>query len=176
MRARNLGELYNLPLVDWATIRERLAAGVTQAPGSGGPNHHVCWLATTNADGSPHLNGIGTLWERDAFWFETGASTRKGRNLARDPRCALSLHTDEFHLVVEAAAELIVDPETVAWIAQRYAEDGWPATVDESGTALTAPFSAPSAGPPPWQVYRLVPRAATVLSVVGEGGATRFDF
>ena len=38
-----------------------------------------------------------------------------------------------------------------------------------SGHALTAEFSAPSAGPPPWFVYRLTPRAATALATVGSG-------
>lgn len=176
MRAKNLAELYDLPLVDWSAVTARLDEGITQAPGSGGPNHHVYWLATVNADGSPHLNGIGALWARDTFWFETGASTRKGRNLARDPRCSLSVHTDEWHLVVEGAATMVDDEAAVRWIAQRFADDGWPARVDDSGRALTADYSAPSAGPPPWHVYQLTPRAATVLSLVGTGGATRFEF
>ena len=33
--------------------------------------------------------GIGAIWVDGAFWFETGESTRKGRNLARDPRCTV---------------------------------------------------------------------------------------
>jgi hypothetical protein len=78
--------------------------------------------------------------------------------------------------VVEGVAELVTDPALVAKIAELYREDGWPAEVDESGVALTAPFSAPSAGPPPWHVYRVVPTTATVLSTVEPGGATRFVF
>ena len=34
----------------------------------------------------------------------------------------------------------------------------------------------PSAGPPPWQVYGLVPRTATSLLTVEPGGATRWRF
>jgi hypothetical protein len=30
--------------------------------------------------------GVGALWVDGAFWFETGEETRKGKNLARDPR------------------------------------------------------------------------------------------
>jgi hypothetical protein len=51
-----------------------------------------------------------------------------------------------------------------------------PARVDDTGTALTAEFSAPSAGPPPWHVYRLTPRTATALGTVGPGGAMRWRF
>ena len=176
MRAKNLADLYKLPLVEWSEVVGRLSAGIEQAPGSGGPNHHVFWLATVNADGSPHQTGVGALWAENALWFETGSTTRKGRNLARDPRCSLCVNTDEFHIIIEGDAEMITDPAIVKKVAQWYAEDGWPATVDDSGTGLTADYSAPSAGAPPWQVYRVVPRAATVLGITGAGGATRFDF
>ena len=70
----------------------------------------------------------------------------------------------------------MTDPDVVADIAARFVADSWPARVDESGTALTAEFSAPSAGPPPWHVYRVEPTSATVVATIEPGGATRFDF
>jgi PPOX class probable F420-dependent enzyme len=175
MEAKNLADLYDLPLLEWPQITSRLDRGLTQAPRTGGPNRHTCWLATLDRDGSPHVSGIGAMWADGVFWFETGKETRKGRNLARDPRCTLSLATDEFDLVVEGEAALVTDPATVAAIAALWAVD-WPCRVDESGIALTADFSAPSAGPPPWHVYRITPRAATALSIVEPGGATRWRF
>jgi hypothetical protein len=33
-----------------------------------------------------------------------------------------------------------------------------------------------SAGPPPWFVYRMTARAATALSILEPGGATRWRF
>jgi PPOX class probable F420-dependent enzyme len=176
MQATNLADLYDLPLLDWGRIADRLKQGVSQAPGSGGPNRHTSWLATINPDGSPHVTGVGALWVDDAFWFETGGGTRKGRNLARDPRCTLSLATADFDVVVEGTARRITDPATVARMAERWAAGGWPARVDETGSALTAEFSAPSAGSPPWFVYCLTPHAATALSTVEPGGATRWRF
>jgi hypothetical protein len=176
MRAINLAELYDLPTLEWEPIRRRLEEGFTQAPGTGGPDRHTCWLATINADGTPHLTGVGALWSGGGFWFETGETTRKGRNLARDPRCTLSLATNEFDLVVAGEAKKVTDPDVVADLAARWAAEGWPARVDESGTALTAEFSAPSAGPPPWAVYRFEAREATALATVEPGGATRFRF
>ena len=106
MEAINLADLYQLPLLDWASIEDKLRPGVTQAPGTGGPNRHTSWLSTINADGSPHVNGVGALWSDGCFWFETGQGSRKGRNLARDPRCAA-----------------------------RWAAGGWPARVDDTGGA-----------------------------------------
>ena len=42
--------------------------------------------------------------------------------------------------------------------------------------ALTAEYSAPSAGRPPWFVYRLTSRTAMALATVEPGGATRWRF
>lgn len=176
MQTKNLAELYELPPMDWAPVAERLVRGVTMAPGTGGPDRHSAWLATVDADGSPHVTGLGPLWVDGSFWFETGEHTRKGRNLARDPRCTLSLATQEFDLVVEGTAEIITDPPVVADLAARWAADGWPCEVDETGEALTAPFSAPSAGPPPWRLYKLTPARATALQTVEPGGATTWTF
>jgi len=176
MEATNLADLYDLPLVDWAAVATRLDHGLTQAPGTGGPDRHTCWLATIDADGSPHVTGIGALWVDGAFWFETGDRTRKARNLARDPRCTLSVALREYDLVVEGHATRVTDPPVVADLAQRWAADGWPCRVDESGVALTAEFSAPSAGPPPWSVYRITPGSATALATIEPGGATRWQF
>lgn len=176
MKATNLAGLYDLPLLDWTRIEARLREGLEQAPGDGGPGRHTCWLATINPDGSPHVTGVGALWADDSWWFETGRTTRKGRNLSRDPRCTLSVSAREFDLVVEGEAALVTDPPTVAAMAARWAEGGWPARPDESGAALTAEFSAPSAGSPPWHVYRITPRAATALGTVDPGGATRWRF
>jgi hypothetical protein len=174
MDATNLADPYGTPLLDWDRIEHRLDEGLSQAPGSGGPDRHSSWLATINADGSPHVTGIGALWVEGACYFETGPGTRKARNLARDPRCTLSVATQEFDLVVDGDAARVTDPPTVAALAARWNAGGWPATVDESGTALTAPFSAPSAGPPPWFVYRITLRTATALLTVEPGGATRW--
>jgi hypothetical protein len=176
MEAKNLADLYESPLLDWAGIESRLERGVSQAPGTGGPNRHTCWLATINPDGSPHVTGIGGLWVDGAYWFETGEHSRKGKNLARDPRCTLSIATDDFDLVVEGEARKVTDPPTVAAMAARWDAEGWPARVDDTGLALTAEYSAPSAGPPPWHVYRLTPQRATAIATVEPGGATRWRF
>ena len=176
MDATNLADLYGTPLIDWERVTSRLDRGLTQAPGSGGPDRHTCWLATIDGDRAPHVTGIGAIWVSGAFFFETGEASRKGRNLARDPRCSLSLATDEFDLVVEGEAGLVDDPALVADLAGRWAAEGWPAEVDGSGVALTAEFSAPSAGPPPWRVYRIAARRATAVLTAPPGGATRWRF
>ena len=71
-------------------------------------------------------------------------------------------------------AERITDPPTVAKMAGLWAAEGWPASVDAPGTALAAEYSAPSAGPPPWSVYRITAHQFTALATVQPGGATRW--
>ena len=176
METKNLADLYDLPPVDWPAISSRLERGLTQAPGTGGPGRHTCWLTTLDADGAPHTTGLGAEWLDGSWWFETGRRTRKGRNLERDPRCTLAVAVDEFDLVVSGTAALVTDPATVARLAEAWATGGWPCRVDETGLALTAEFSAPSAGPPPWHVYRMDIHAAQALCTVEPGGATRWRF
>ncbi|PXX60191.1 PPOX class probable F420-dependent enzyme [Nocardia tenerifensis] len=176
MDTQNLADLYSLPELEWAAIESTLDANIPQAPDTGGPNRHTYWLSTLNPDGSPHVTALGALWLHGAFWFTTGARSRKGRNLARDPRCTLSIAMHDFDLTVDGTAAQVTDPAAVAEIAARYAADGWPARPDETGQALTAEYSAPSAGPPPWHVYRITATTAMALGTVEPGGATRWRF
>ncbi len=85
MEATNLDDLYGAPFLDWDRIEARLDEGLTQAPGTGGPNRHTCWLATINPDGTPHVTGVGGLWVDGAFWFETGDRTRKAKTSLATP-------------------------------------------------------------------------------------------
>ena len=78
MDVANLADLYNLPPLEWAPIQARLDAGISQAPGTGGPNRHSCWLTTINPDGSPHVTGIGALFVDGSFWFESGERNPQG--------------------------------------------------------------------------------------------------
>jgi len=45
-----------------------------------------------------------------------------------------------------------------------------------AGDALTAPFSAPSAGPPPWYLYRVTFHTAIGVATAEPYGATRWRF
>ncbi|TCK22548.1 pyridoxamine 5'-phosphate oxidase family protein [Pseudonocardia endophytica] len=176
MDTHNLADRYELPALDWSSITGTLEAGVDQVPGAGGPDRHTTWLTTLDPDGAPHVTAVGALWLDGGFWFQTGRTTRKGRNLARDPRCTLAIAIHDADLVVDGTAGIVTDPATVARLAAIWAQGGWPCEVDESGTALTAPFSAPSAGGPPWSVYRVTTRSASAVATVEPGGATRWTF
>lgn len=172
---RNL-DGYGAPPIPWMKVRERLDQGLTQAPATGGPDRHTCWLATLNPDGRPHVMPLGVLRVDGAFYFNAGAATRKAKNLAQNPHCVLTVATHNFDLVMEGTAVKVTDPAKVARIAEAFRADGWPAAVDESGISLTAPYSAPAAGPPPWDVYEITPETVYALGTAEPYGATRWRF
>ena len=166
---------YGAPTIDWSRVADQLATTPTGAPETGGPDRHTHWLTTTNPDGSAHVMPVGALHIDGALYFSSGPGTRKSRNLARDPRCVVSVATHPFDLVIEGAAERVTDRDQLEAVAATYAAGGWPASVDDDGTGLTAEFSAPAAGPPPWHVYRVVPATVFALGTAEPYGATRFD-
>jgi len=174
METKNLATRYGLPALDWGAIRRDLDAGAIRV--ADGPGRVTCWLTSVDDDAAPHTNGIGAVWNDGAFWFVTGRTTRRGRNLARDPRCTLSVSTKEFDLVIEGEAEIVEDRATLEVLAALWRDEGWPCEVDESRTALTAPFSAPSAGGPPWHVFRIKANSANVVTAREPGGATTWTF
>jgi hypothetical protein len=79
-------------------------------------------------------------------------------------------------VVAEGEAVRETDPARLKGLAKAWADQGWPAELDESGSGITAPFNAPTQGPPPWNVYRIETRSVTVVLSSEPGGLTRFRF
>jgi hypothetical protein len=157
-------DIYGAAPIPWSRALKQLEAG------TGGSY----WLATTKPDGRPHVAAVGALWVDGKIYFTTSTRTRKGRNLAANPNCVFSVSLTGIDLVVEGSAVRITDRPTLLRLAKRYAAQGWPASV--SGDALTAEYSAPSAGPPPWNLYVVRPTTAFGVATVEPSGATRWQF
>ncbi len=132
------------------------------------------FLTTVRPDGRPHSAGVGAVWVNDALYFTSGPGTLKSRSLATNPACNLSVRLRGLDLVLEGEAHRVTDPSTLERVAAVYRSGGWPATV--TGDALTAPYSAPSAGPAPWYLYRLTLHTAVGVAGAEPHGATRWDF
>ncbi|MEU4762436.1 pyridoxamine 5'-phosphate oxidase family protein [Actinosynnema sp. NPDC023794] len=158
---------YGSAELPWSRPREILAADTPTAD-------LTFFVATVRPDGRPHTAGVGAIWVDDALYFVSGPGTRKSRNLAVNPACSTSVRLRGIDLVLEGEAHRVTDTEVLDRIAAVYREGGWPATV--AGDALTAPYSAPSAGPPPWHVYRLSLNSAVGVATVEPHGATRWTF
>lgn len=172
--AKNLSG-YGAPNIPWSQVHERLAEGFTQAPDTGGPNRHTPWLATVRPDGRPHMMPLGIVWVDGGLYFNSGPNTRKSRNLANNPQCVLTIATHDFDLVIEGKARRVTDDALLHRVAEVYAETGWEPSDVRDG-ALYAEFSAPSAGPPPWYVYKIKPETVFALGTAEPYGATRWQF
>jgi hypothetical protein len=163
----NLGAIYESQAIPWSRPRDLLAGG---ALGSG----TSCFLGTVRPDGRPHAAGIGAAWYDGDLYFQCGPKTRKARNIAANPACTIAASLPGMDLVFEGEARRVADPPTLEAVAALYREGGWPVQVE--GDAFTAPYSAPSAGRPPWHLFRLT--IHTVFGVAGAEphGATRWRF
>ena len=158
---------YGDPALPWSRPRDLLAAS-TPKPTT------PFFLGTSRPDSRPHAAGIGALWLDGDLYFTSGPGTRKARNLAANPACTISVRLEDIDLVLEGEATRVTDRPTLEQVAGLYAEGGWPAVVE--GDALTAPYSAPSAGPPPWYLYRFTLHTAVGVATAEPNGATRWRF
>ena len=171
MEEKNL-DIYGNPAIPWSRALAALEAETAKTGEAAA--HKTWWLGTTRPDGRPHSAGVGAMWADGKVYFVSGPGTRKSRNLAKNPNCVISVPLIGLDLVLEGTARVVTDEPTLQRLAKLYNSQGWPARVSEG--AFTAPFSAPSAGPPPWNLWVMTPSAAIGLSTVEPGGATRWRF
>ena len=133
----------------WAEARRRLTEeGRTS----------TFWLATARSDGRPHVVPVWAVWHDGALYFATGQGTRKGINLARDPRCVVTLSGGGLDLAIEGEAARVTDEARLQRVAALYAARGWHVTVRDGAFRDTE--GAPTAGPPPYDVYVVTPTVA----------------
>ena len=171
MDTKNL-DIYGNEPIPWARAVAELATVTNTPVDARKPTTY--WLATTRPDGRPHIAGVGALWAGGKLYFTSGDRTRKSRNLASNPNCVISVSLSTLDLVVEGTAHEVTDGETLVRVVDLYVAQGWPAKV--SNGAITAEYSAPSAGPPPWRLYEMIPSAAFGVATAEPNGATRWRF
>ncbi|WP_328450531.1 pyridoxamine 5'-phosphate oxidase family protein [Amycolatopsis sp. NBC_00438] len=163
---KNLDRYGSAPL-EWSRARDILVADTPTAD-------LTFFVSTVRPDGRPHSAGVGAVWVEDALYFKAGPGTRRARNLAENPACTVAVRLRGMDLILEGEAGRVTDSATVERVAVVYREGGWPATAE--GATLTAPYSAPSAGAPPWHLYRLALHRAIGVASAEPHGATRWDF
>ncbi|HEU5202666.1 MAG TPA: pyridoxamine 5'-phosphate oxidase family protein [Candidatus Limnocylindrales bacterium] len=148
----------------WDVARERLA----------NPEHQwTNWLATMRPDGRPHVMPVIAVWVDDAFHFIAGEGTQKARNLAADDRCVIAIASrtlPSMDIVVEGRAQPLSDENEVLRMADVFRSNNWP--LDVRGTEVFGP-NAPTAGPPPYRIFRMVPTKA--FGLPGTYGMDKFD-
>ncbi len=133
----------------------------------------TCWLATTRPDGQPHLMPVNTFWIDGALHMVAGEGTLKARDLEADGRCVVGFSSTKLpsiDLVVEGRAEPLTETTRFNGSLNVLIANGWPLEV--KGDKVYGP-NAPTAGPPPYAIFRIVPD--TVFGLPGMFGMEKFD-
>jgi hypothetical protein len=80
------------------------------------------WIATTDADGRPHLVQQWGVWVDGVLYFEGSDRTRWARNLARDPRLAFGVQAADRAAYGQARVDVVrgVDHKLATKIAKQY--------------------------------------------------------
>ncbi len=158
---------YGTDAMPWSRPRDLL----TDPPEGSDPRY---FLGTATPEGVPHAARVGAIWVDGELYFTSNLNTRKSRELAANPACTFSVSLEGVDVVLEGRATRVTDPSTLERVAARYREIGWPAEV--VGDAYTAPYSAQSAGPPPWHLYRFTFHTAYGVATAEPYAATRWRF
>jgi nitroimidazol reductase NimA-like FMN-containing flavoprotein (pyridoxamine 5'-phosphate oxidase superfamily) len=153
------------PLIPWARAREQFEEDARLSP-----MQVTHWLATVRPDGRPHVMPVWAVWKDGVFYVVTSASSRKGKNLAHNSHCVITVASGGMDLVVEGNAMRESDEARLQQVADVYASVGWHPTVRDG--AFYADAGAPSAGPPPYEVYEVTPTTAFGFN----NAATRWSF
>jgi hypothetical protein len=130
-------------MLDWVWAEERLAASRNY------------WIVTASADGEPAAAPVWGVWADGAVYFGTSPRSRKGENLARDPRVVVHLESGDEVVILHGEAEIVEVDDSVL-------------------DAYEAKYDYRPSGP---RLYCLRPtRALAWLEAEYPKTATRFDF
>jgi hypothetical protein len=103
-------------------------------------NSHNYWIATSRLDGRPHLMLVWGIWWQDAFWFSTGPRTRKAKNLANNPRCAVGTEKADEAVILEGMVQEVTDravwKELVGLYNRKYGGDVGPLLESSGGSVF----------------------------------------
>ncbi|WP_330178815.1 pyridoxamine 5'-phosphate oxidase family protein [Nocardia sp. NBC_01503] len=159
--------IYGDDKLSWSRARKSAEAGI-------GLPETPAFLSTADSDGRPHTTGIGAV-EYDGFlYFTSGPGTLKSRNLIGNPACTLAYRFAEADLIFDGHAHRTTDIAELDAVTAVYRAGGWPA--ERAGDTVNAPYSAQSAGPGPWYLYRFTIHTAVGVALTDPHGATRWRF
>jgi Pyridoxamine 5'-phosphate oxidase len=151
--------------LDWGTTSAQFGAG------------HSYWFATVDPTGRPHVRPVLAVVADGQVFTTSSPRARKAQNLRGEPRCSLTLGVTGMDLVVEGVASWVSDDVVLRRVAAAYdAKYGWPVTIVHG--AFDAPYGAPTAGPPPYEVLEVRPSRVYAFGIDEEHAprTTRWDF
>ena len=103
------------PLLDWPSVVRRLADAL----------HY--WVSTADPVGAPISRPVDGNWLQDALYFGGDPKSRWRRNLAVNPKAAVTLENAESPIILEGRVETVMpNPELAGRLAESaQAKYGW---------------------------------------------------
>jgi len=120
---------------------------------------HNYYVMTVRRDATPHAMPVWGVWVDGRFYFSTGATSRKARNLAANPSCVICTEDSAESVIVEGTAAA-ADAARIEAVAPFYAKKYKPWKLD------------PKMGP----VFEVRPRVAFGLREKTFKAMTRWMF
>jgi hypothetical protein len=135
------GETTAMP---WPVARESLSSAQTYR------------LTTVDPEGRPHTVPVLGVMIDDQMHFTAGAGTRKGRHLSSNAAVTVAASAGDLDLVLEGIAVPVRQQVALETVAAAYVDKyDWEVNVCDG--AFHDAEGAPTAGPPPYDVYLIEP-------------------
>jgi len=78
------------------------------------------FFSTVRPDGRPHVMPIWGVWMDDGFYFSTGKTSVKARNLTKNPECVVCPEGGEEAVILEGRASKVKDSAVLQKFARLY--------------------------------------------------------
>lgn len=154
----------------------RFGRWYAQAEAKEDKNSNAMALATVAADGAPSVRMVLLKgWDRDGFVFYTNLNSRKGRELAENPRAALVFYWRNIdrQVRISGVTAQVSDEEADAYFATRGRDSQIGAWASDQSAVMDGRFRlqrnvlkyaakfgiAAVPRPPHWSGFRLAPQA-----------------
>ncbi len=95
-------------LLPWTFVSQRMAQAWNY------------WVATASPAGIPHAVPVWGIWVDERFYFSTGQTSRKGRNLAANPRVVVHLESGDEAVILHGRVEEVPPGELFSRLDETY--------------------------------------------------------
>ncbi len=95
-------------MLPWSWAEERLNAS------------RIFWLTTITPKGEPHVMPIWGIWAEGKFYFSTGTTSVKARNLAANARCVITNDNADQAMILHGDARRFENKARIAKLSKIY--------------------------------------------------------
>jgi general stress protein 26 len=81
---------------------------------------HNYWIITARPNGAPHAMPVWGIWVDSVFYFSTGRTSRKAKNLAKNKHCVVCSELAHEAVIVEGIAKEVKDAKLIQRLGVPY--------------------------------------------------------